>query len=541
MVRNRPAFRVPGFISMLRRTLLLALLLLAFWPPWSATAAPVPLGPQPTSPSDSEAEGETEGEPAPDSPQASMRAFLDACRAGDYETAAGFLELPAGRDRHGAELARRLEAVLDRRLPLSEAELSPLSTGTRGDDLPRNVDEIGTIALNDGSAEPVLLVRRLRPEPRWMFSKVTVTRIDTWYSQLENYWLLQHLPPLLLVPGPRGVPMWQWIALPLLLGVAMVAGWLLVRLSRFVFRRVFRSFDHELLVQLTRPLTVMLALSIAYAGLPFLGVHSRAESFVFASLHTGFLLMVFWGLWSVVDIVAGLMLRSPWAIERPSSVGLVPLGRRMSKVVVVALGLVAVFADLGYPVASMLAGLGIGGLVVALAAQKTVENLFGAFSIGADQPFREGDYVRVGDMEGTVETIGLRSTRFRTLDRTLVTVPNGQLADMRIESISARDRTRLTCTLGLVYETTPDQLRAVLKGCEEVLRSHAKIWDETIIVRMAKLGDFSLDIEVMCWFQTTHWLELRQCREEVLIGFMEVVYAAGTAFAFPTRTVHLAK
>lgn len=121
---------------------------------------------------------------------------------------------------------------------------------------------------------------------------------------------------------------------------------------------------------------------------------------------------------------------------------------------VVAFGRVALLSELGYPVTSLVAGLGIGGLAVALAAQKTVEALFGAFSIGADQPFREGDFVRVEDFVGAVEVTGLRSTKIRTLDRTRISIPNGQLAMMRLECYSVRDRMCLACKVGLVYSTS---------------------------------------------------------------------------------------
>jgi MscS family membrane protein len=505
--------------------------------PPSTAARPTPAEPKEAEPK--EPEPEPEPEAAPDSPLASMRTFLELCRAGDYEGAAGFLELPRGTENQRAELARRLEAVLDRRLPLELAALSPASTGARDDDLPRNVDEIGVITLDDGTAEPVTLVKRFRPEPRWVFSKATVARIDTWYAQLENYWLLANLPPVLLTPGPRGVPWWQWIALPLLACVAGVAGWLLARVGRWVISRFIRTLDRPLLAQITRPFAVIWALAIIYVTLPFLGVHSRIEAFIDGAMRTAFLVVVFWVLTSLLDLSCSVIMRSSWAHTHPSASALVPLGRRITKVALVAILVVAVFADLGYPVASMLAGLGIGGLVVALAAQKTVENLFGAFAIGADQPFHEGDYVRVEGVEGTVEAIGLRSTRFRTLDRTLVTVPNGKLADMRIESFSARDRMRLACMIGLVYGTTPEQLRAVLEGCESVLRAHPKIWAETVIVRLKALGSSSLDIEVMAWFLTTDVNEYGRIQQEMLIGFMEAVRAAGTALAFPTQTVHL--
>jgi MscS family membrane protein len=140
---------------------------------------------------------------------------------------------------------------------------------------------------------------------------------------------------------------------------------------------------------------------------------------------------------------------------------------------------------------------------------------------------------------GTVEKIGLRSTRIRTLDRTVVTLPNGKVADSKIETFAARDRIRLACTLGLEYGTTVDQMRAVLAGIEQALRAHPKIWPDTVTVAFKAFGESSLDVEVMAWFQTADWNEFVAIRQEMFLAFMRVVQEAGTGFAFPTRTVRV--
>lgn len=197
----------------------------------------------------------------------------------------------------------------------------------------------------------------------------------------------------------------------------------------------------------------------------------------------------------------------------------------------------ALVTALGYPAASLLAGLGVGGLAVALAAQKTVENLFGAFSIGVDQPFGEGDFIKVDTLTGTVESIGLRSTRIRTLERTLITIPNGKLSEMRIESYTARDRWRLSCNLALDYGTTSEQMHRVIRGMEEILRRHPKIWPDNIIVRFKEIGSYALNIEVMAWFLTTDWNEFLAIRQEVLLNFMDCVKLAGTSFAFIAQSL----
>lgn len=147
--------------------------------------------------------------------------------------------------------------------------------------------------------------------------------------------------------------------------------------------------------------------------------------------------------------------------------------------------------------------------------------------------------MKIEEFVGTVECIGLRSTRFRTLDRTIISIPNGRLADMRLESFTERDRLRLSAIIGVVYGTTADQLRGVLVGFESVLRAHPKIWPDAVIVRFREFAASSLDIEVMAWFQTADWGEFQRIREHILLQFMDVVERVGTSFAFPTRTVHM--
>ena len=287
------------------------------------------------------------------------------------------------------------------------------------------------------------------------------------------------------------------------------------------------------------PLTALWAIGLFSAGQGWLDLGRGVEATLTKGLHAAAYLVLFWAGFRLVDVAFALLGGGPWARGNAGLVGLLPLGRKVSKVVLLAIGAVAVLNELGFQVASLLAGLGIGGIALALAAQKTVENLFGSLAIGVDQPFRVGDFVRIEDVVGTVETIGMRSTRIRTLDRTLVSFPNGKLADMRAETFAVRDRIRLVANLGLAYGTTAEQMRAVLGGVEAALRRQPKLWPETLSVRLTELKDSSLNVEVMAWFATSDWNEFTAIRQDVLLEFMAVVERAGTSFAFPTRTVHV--
>jgi MscS family membrane protein len=223
----------------------------------------------------------------------------------------------------------------------------------------------------------------------------------------------------------------------------------------------------------------------------------------------------------------------PWAKDNASARSLLSVTANFAKVFVAIGGLVATLAALGYPVTTVLAGLGIGGLALAFGAQKTIENLFGSISLAADQPFRVGDFVKVGDFTGNVERIGMRSTRIRTLDRTLVSIPNGQLADMRIEDFASRDRIRFTATVGLVYGTRGRCGGRRSRRCSARTRS-----GRTVVARLPPSAS-SLDVEVLCWFQTSDYAEFRDLRQEALLGIMRIVREAGTSLAFPTQTVHV--
>lgn len=342
--------------------------------------------------------------------------------------------------------------------------------------------------------------------------------------------------------GPLGLTWFQWLGLLTILAVSVLFGKLAGRIVRAVAGRIVRrtraTWDDALLERIAGPLSAALGLALVAALLPALDLPRAAGSVAYRLVRVGYFLVFYWTLFRLVDVGFHLLGESMWARSGPSR-SLLPLGSRVAKVGVLAIGVVAVLSYLGYPVASLIAGLGIGGLAVALAAQKTVENLFGAFSIGVDEPFRVGDVVRIEDFMAIVERIGLRSTQFRTFDRTIVTIPNGKLADSRVESFTARDRLRLLTTVGVEYGTTEAQLRQVIAGIEGVLRNHPKLFPEGMAVTLTGLGPSSIDIEVLCWFATEDFAEFRRIRQDVLLQILRVVEEAGTAVAFPTRTVHV--
>ena len=344
------------------------------------------------------------------------------------------------------------------------------------------------------------------------------------------------LPAVLQGLGPNGLAWWQWLALPLFVAVALAVGRALGAVTRGLLRRAFRRtsarWDERWLAHVAPALTVLWAAAVFRVAMPWLELHDAAHAVVTAVLTAGTVVATFWVLWRSVDVVVELTIEHSWGVDA-SARSMIIVGGNLLKAAVAVIGGVSTAAALGYPVGTVAAGLGIGGIAFAFGAQKTVENLFGSIALATDQPLRVGDAVKVDDLTGQVEAIGTRSTRIRTPDRTLVTIPNGRLADSRIESYAARDRLRLATTVMLAYGTTEAQLRQVLDGIDAVLHQHPLVWPDVVVARLANLSAAGIDIEVMCWFQTSDYEVFRSCRQEALLGIVGVVERAGARFAAP--------
>ncbi len=347
----------------------------------------------------------------------------------------------------------------------------------------------------------------------------------------------------LVRPGPFQILWWQWIAFPIVALFSWVAGQVLRAIVHPIIGRLTAqtttTWDDQIAGSIGPPLTLALAIVVFAGGCAAMGLASPALAFVGSFTRAGLAFAFFWALWRSARVLMAWMLTRPWAVNSPSTRSVLALVANILRGVILGIGVLSVIAAFGYPVGTVLAGLGIGGLALAFGAQKTVENVFGSISLAIDQPFRIGDQVRVDNFIGTVEEIGLRSTRFRTEERTLITIPNGKLADQRLESLEARDRLRLTIMVRLAFGTTREQMLAVLAGLESVLRAHPQIWPGGVSVKFKEFGPSSLDIEAIGWFKVQSGDAFLGYRQEVLLEFMRVVEESGTSFAVPTTTVRL--
>ncbi len=464
---------------------------------------------------------------------------------------------PAARMKEGRAAAFALYETLSRlRLPsLSES----LGTETRA-------DSDGTNVMHWVVPNTEIVLIRAPTGPRagaFLFSPETVARADDFYNQvrslpyvravpLENVndilvsgggWLVPYswikaMPAWLRNPL-AGQAMWKWVAAVLLLAAFALLLGLVLRLSRRLtgehpFRRALAQESFPLFLLLAVPVLTYLLL-----------VQVNMRDHVGGAIELGATVLIFvagaWMAWRAAPVVAEAIIASPSIAPESIDAHLIRICTRLLGIVASA-ALLGMGADrLGVPVYGIVAGLGVGGLAIALAAQPTIENLIGGLSLFADKPLRVGDLCRCGEDEGTVETIGLRSTRIRGKDRTVTTIPNAALSKLPIVNFARRDRMLLQCVIGVRYETSPERLRCLLATIREMLLSHPRVLPDAARARFVGFGASSLDIEVFAYVSTNDPAEFLGIREDVWLRLMDIVEESGTGFAFPSQTLYIAR
>lgn len=488
-----------------------------------------------------------------ETPQGLVSGLIGALGAGDYDKAARYFEVDAVTDTSGrtvaagAALARTLQDVLDRGGELvSPVDLSADAAGDLDDGLAEDVERIG--AIKAAGAEIGVLADKVERNGMalWVISDETLSRIPSiaasFDAQPASRSLLSRLPQ-----GPTvfGVPSSHWLAL---IGAAIASAgvaWLMTAARRPVVRLIRRGGDETRLTHLVEatagPIWLILAVIVFSLAIQTLGVSLVARyRALFIAQIVGWVAFA-WLLWRGSDATGDAVLSRMSRRGQLTAYSAVSFFKRAFKVVLMVVFAVSILGAFGIDVTTGLAALGIGGLAIALGAQKLFENLIGSLTLIADRPVRIGDVCRFGDTIGTVQEIGIRSTRIRTLDRTVLTVPNGEFSSLHIENYSQRDEFWFHPILNLRYETRPDQVRFVLQELRAMLYAHPRVNPDPARVRFVSLGAHSLDIEVFAYVRAQDYSDFLEVQEDLLLRCMEVVEKSGTGFAFPSQTLYLAR
>ena len=417
-----------------------------------------------------------------------------------------------------------------------------------------------------------ITIAKVKEGPRegeWLFTPETVVRLKEFYKKIkhlpyrpdaiagrigpfgglyEGYILYpeETFPSEWIEDLPNGMktvyfeqPVWKWAGIVLVLLSSFLIFALIWRLSR---RTQVRQDQDMEIIHWWKLLPPLSGAILALLADELIDDQINAIGIVDAIIETGLwaVALTCWA-WAIVvlgGIIADVLIRSPRLQRRDVNASLVKITTRIISLVI-AVWVVLEGADrFGISVVPMLAGLGVGGLAIALAVRPTLENLIGGFILFMDKPVRVGDVCRFGDERGLVENIGLRSTRIRKYEDTIVSVPNAQFTQLQLENLSKRKKRLFRVTLGLRYETTSEQLRYVLAKLREMLLDHPKVSPELLRVRFRRFGDYSLDIELFAYVKTNDSLEYWAIREDLNLRIMEIIKAAGTNFAFPSQTAY---
>lgn len=493
-----------------------------------------------------------------DSPRDTMRSFMLAMdryvRAGEtgdrkagawLEDAVRCLDTSqanmVGREQVGREAARHLKDVIDRVIAVDYALIPD------GADQPRwrlRGTEVAIHRVESGERKG-----------EFLFTPDTVARAKDFFAKVKDLpllpgalgggyeppWQEQYVPRSLL-PEVFGVAYWQWLFMGLLIFVGLVMRQI-TRFAAFVAKqatsRTAATWDDALVESLTGPITHLGTTGIWFISLHLVGITGTAYTVIAFLIKGAFFVNLAYLAFNLAGFLGSIMEQRMIAKKQDINRGLLKLLRQTMKILALLFCLLLGAQNMGMDVASLIAGLGIGGLAFALAAKDTLANLFGSIMIMIDRPFRVGDWVIAKGCEGTVEEIGFRSTRIRTFYNSLVSIPNSELVMANVDNMGMREWRRIMTTLSITYDTPPDRVEAFCEGVKNVVKANPASRKDYIQVCLSGCGPSSLEIMLYCFVKTRDWSDELLERQNIYLEILRVAERLGVRFARPTQTLHI--
>lgn len=476
-------------------------------------------------------------------PHDSIVGYLQAASEFNWEKASEYLDLRNLPDDvsslGGPELARQFNHVLSRSVWFDDYSVSDSASGVSGDGLPEYRDELLKIPTSEG---PVAIWMQRVPrgdgKDIWKISNRSVALIPDLYEEYSysvpvetiRNWFPENASFL-------GVEVFKWF----IILVVAVASWPFFYLLGLLLSRLFSNptkASYSVVRRLfTGPLVLIGILVLTSQTISQLGIGSLGQEL--SKAQTVNTIAVVWAMWAVLNLIKTYQQNKLTAVGRSGAAKLMQPMTTLAKVVVVVFGFLFWLNNIGVNITTVLAGLGVGGLAVALALQKPIEDMMGALTIFSQAPIRVGDFVRYGAETGTVEDIGLRTTRLRTLTNTVVSVPNSRIANLETENLSYRTKIRYWPTLRLRYDTSPDQLQSLTRGIREMLEQHDDIYDDPIRVRFTDFDEDALLVKIHSFVKTTDFTDFLEVAEGLNFRVMEIVRSTGASFALPGRSLYM--
>lgn len=479
-------------------------------------------------------------------PRSTLLALVDAVEAKDYERAINYLDLrnlPFSTDdqqlqQTGADLVKKLTIVARRAMTISLEDLSDDPLGHKDDGLPSYRDRVTTIKTANGIVD--ILVQRV---PRgdgvfiWKVSNATVALIPQLNDEFGYGVIGEKLSEIFPSYVISGFEIWQLVmmAVILLIGyaIAYVVTLVLVKLlqknQRFNKQRVQKF--------IVGPLRLLIVVLFFRATFDLIAPSLVARAIFEAS--TFFIIAFLWVLMGVIDLIIYRLAERMQRNGQTDAVVLLKPASTTAKLIIIIIAIISWLDNLGYQVTTLIAGLGVGGIAVALAAQKSLEDMIGSIIIYSSQPVNVGDFCKFDNIYGTVEEIGLRATQLRTLERTVVHIPNALFAAGMIENLTQRDKILYRTRLRLSYRDTPEQVRQVLTKIRELIDQHESIDEESSRVRFLEFGEYAQELELYVYIKTQDFAEYLEQREDINLKINDIVASAGVELVIPARTIDI--
>jgi MscS family membrane protein len=485
-------------------------------------------------------------------PKGTIKGLLDALANEDYLKATNYFDFSTyssvKTDSALSETIKKIEIVLNNNSTILPVNLiNDNANGNLNDGLTSNFEKVGDISLNSSETLPIYLEQITNAEDQklWVISNSTTEVLLNYIEVNDEVYTEEISTDRSLATKWQGAPLRDWLIIVVLLLLAYPISWLITKglkgLIRLLWKDLKKSNYERILNTLFIPLRLVLAVTIFVSVSRGLGVSIiLRQSFSFITL-ISLWIALFIFIWLLINTISSLGEERFREREIFSALSAVSFLKNSAKFALIVVAILIIFDTLGFNVTAGIAALGFGGIALALGAQKTVENIVGGLSVVFDQPVSVGDFCKFGDTVGTVEQIGMRSTRVRTLGRTLVTIPNADFSSQLIENYAKRDMFLFLTTLGLRYETSSDQMRYILVELRKILYAHPKVDPDPARVRFLGYGSDSLKVEIFAYIHAADWNDYLGVQEDINLRIAEVIENSGSGFAFPSQTVYISQ
>ncbi|PIE03410.1 MAG: mechanosensitive ion channel protein MscS [Acidobacteria bacterium] len=507
-----------------------------------------------------ESAGEAEGSPYYRSPRSTFTTLLEVKKEAvegepeALEKALGCLDLsltpPVSRQSVGKKAYYNLIQTIDR---LEEVSLEQIPDETSDKEW---VYRKRTVPMEEGSV-PVEITLHRNAEGNWQFTPATIDSIEYYFQFVKNRKVVKGIEEVvtyrdsLLSRFPflgkklLFFTVWQWVGLILVVFIAAVLERMLSRLAKRFIQKAFEKKNLKIAIPKSEvfliPLRLLIYSGVLRFGLDWLFLPIKLINALQQASILLFTIGLVWMLLIAIDTISSYFAELAEKTENKFDDLLVPLLRKTSKLVTFFAAIIFLAESLWDNVAGILAGFGIGGLAVALAAKDTLANLFGSLTVLLDRPFQIGDWIHIDDIDGTVEEVGFRSTRVRTFYNSLITIPNNMLINTSIDNYGARRYRRFKAVLGIEYHTDPQKIEAFCEGIRQLIITQEATRKDYFHVYLNNLGNFSLEILLYVFFETPDWSAELVERHKLLVNILRLGKRMGVNFAFPTQTIHMSQ